>query len=90
MGAKTYVQVIARHDEDGTTRPLRIILGNGREYHIDDVRNVQRMGTRKIRWTDPDTTRYSIRVGGKLTDLYEEHHEESLEGANTRWFVIAE
>ena len=74
---KRYVAVTVRIDEDGRCRPLQILFDD-RCFHIDDVLDVQRRSSRKVGGCG---ICYKIRVGSKITFLYDE------EG---RWFVEAD
>ncbi len=72
---KQYVEVIATHHIDGSTRPQQIIFAAGPIYDIEEVLKVARAKTRTTREI---AKCYSIRVKGRETCLYED---------GGRWFV---
>lgn len=73
--AKTFVKVIAEHDEQGKTKPLALIWTNGRNYEIDRICDVRRAPSLRGGGLG---MRYTCRICGKEVWLFEE------EG---RWFV---
>ncbi len=72
---KTYVDVLAKFDADGTVTPLRIRWEDGRVYGIARVTDVSRVAS--IRGGGLGL-RYTIWVGGKQTYLWRD---------DDRWFV---
>ena len=72
---KTYVTVTAKIREDGSIRPLIIQLADGRQYEIDEIKNVCRAASRKAGGCG---MRYTIRIGSRDTYLFDE---------DGRWFV---
>ena len=72
---KVYVEVLLRVDEEGKKHPLCIIWDDGRKFIVDKVLDVRRACASKVGGT---AIRYTIRIGQKLTFLYED------EG---KWFV---
>ena len=61
-------------DEDGAVTP-RVIRMDGRAYPIDRVLDVRRASSLKV---GGDGIRYTVRVGGRSTYLFDE---------DPRWFV---
>ena len=74
---KQYVEVIARHGEDGSVLPLRITLPDGRRFTIDKVIDRRQASALKV---GGNGLRYQIRIGQSETFLYYE---------SPRWFVEA-
>ncbi len=72
---KQYVEVVATHRIDGSTRPQQIIFAAGPIYDVEEVLRVARAKTRATREI---AKCYSILVKGKETCLYED---------GDRWFV---
>lgn len=72
---KRYVEVIARHAEDGTVRPLSIVWEDGRSFEVERVLDVRRAASLKVGGTG---VRYVVRIRGRETYLFYE---------NPRWFV---
>ncbi len=72
---KQYVEVIATHHIDGSVRPQQIIFASGPIFDIEEVLGV---GSGKTKTTREIAKRYSIRVKGRETCLYED---------GGRWFV---
>lgn len=66
---KVYVTVVAEIDEDGNKRPLSIKWEDGRIYTVDKVTDVRRAVAVKVGGT---AIRYTIRVNGKTTYLFED------------------
>lgn len=74
---KQYVEVIARHDEEGLVSPLKIIWEDGRRFEIDAILDRRQAAALKV---GGNGIRYRVRIGVKETFLYYE---------NPRWFVEA-
>lgn len=74
---RQYVQVVARHDEDGLVLPLAIIWNDGRRFKIDRVLDRRPAASLKV---GGNGLRFCIRIGNTETYLYYE---------NPRWFVEA-
>ena len=74
---KVYVEVIIRVDEEGTNHPECITFEDGRKYFIDKISDVRRACAMSVGGT---AMRYTVRIGSKMTYLFEE------EG---KWFVEA-
>ncbi len=74
-GRKQYVEVLATHHIDGEVRPRRIVMADGHVYDIDDVKHVCRAATRR---TGEVALRYTVRIRGRETYLFED---------GGRWFV---
>lgn len=74
---KQYVEVVAKHDEDGAILPLRITLPDGRRFNIDAVLDRRQASALKV---GGNGLRYRIRIGQSETFLYYEC---------PRWFVEA-
>lgn len=72
---KRYVEVTARHDEDGKVTPLSITWVDGCVYEIDRVLDMRHAASLKVGGTG---LRYLVRIGSSETFLYYER---------TRWFV---
>ncbi len=72
---KVYVGVVAEIDEEGNKRPMSVKWEDGKVYGIDKVLEVKRAFAVKVGGT---AVRYTIKVGGKITFLFED------EG---KWFV---
>lgn len=74
---KQYVEVVARHDEEGIVCPLQIIWPDGRHFEVDAVLDRRQAAALKV---GGNGIRYRVRVGAKETFLYYE---------NPKWFVEA-
>lgn len=72
---KTYVDVIANIDEDGTIRPLSIAWRDGRTFVIDEVNEVARRASERVGGAG---IRYLVSINGRQKFLYFE---------KPRWFV---
>ena len=77
MARRVYVNVIARHDEQGGVRPLEVEWEDGRRFEVDRLLDVRRAAALKA---GGQGVRYTVRILGKETYLFED------EG---RWFVEA-
>ena len=77
MARRVYVNVIARHDEQGGVRPLEVEWEDGRRFEVDKLLYVRRAAALKA---GGQGVRYTVRILGKETYLFED------EG---RWFVEA-
>ena len=77
MARRVYVNVIARHDEQGKVRPLEVEWEDGRRFGVDKLLDVRRAAALKA---GGQGLRYTVRILGKETYLFED------EG---RWFVEA-
>lgn len=77
MARRVYVNVIARHDEQGRVRPLEVEWEDGRRFEVDKLLDVRRAAALKA---GGQGLRYTVRILGKETYLFED------EG---RWFVEA-
>ena len=77
MARRVYVNVIARHDEQGRVRPLEVEWEDGRRFEVDKLLDVRRAAALKA---GGQGLRYTVRILGKATYLFED------EG---RWFVEA-
>ena len=77
MARRVYVNVIARHDEQGRVRPLEVEWEDGRRFEVDRLLDVRRAAALKA---GGQGVRYTVRILGKETYLFED------EG---RWFVEA-
>ena len=77
MARRVYVNVIARHDEQGRVRPLEVEWEDGRRFGVDRLLDVRRAAALKA---GGQGLRYTVRILGKETYLFED------EG---RWFVEA-
>ena len=73
---KTYVQVTADFYPDGRLRPSKITWSDGKEYHIDQIRQIQRMDSQRVPGTG---ICYICMVWGKPCRLF---YEE-----NYKWFM---
>lgn len=69
------MEVIARHAEDGTVRPLAIVWEDGRRFEVERVLDVRRAASLKVGGTG---VRYLVRIQNRDTFLF---YEEP------RWFV---
>ncbi len=72
---KTYVDVVARIDEDGKVTPLSIRWRDGRVFEIDRVIDVIRRASTRVGGTG---LRYTVSVNGREKYLFFE---------DPRWFV---
>lgn len=72
---KEYVSILAQIHRDGSIQPLGILLENGRKYDIDEVKDKCRAASLKAGGCG---MRYTIRIGGRDTYLFDE---------GGRWFV---
>lgn len=72
---KVYVGVTVHYDEAGRVRPLCIEWEDGRVYEVDRVLDVRRAPSLKVGGIG---TRYTCRIQGKATFLFEEEN---------RWYV---
>ena len=77
MARRVYVNVIARHDEQGRVRPLEVEWEDGRRFEVDRLLDVRRAAALKA---GGQGLRYTVRILGRETYLFED------EG---RWFVEA-
>ena len=77
MARRVYVNVIARHDEQGRVRPLEVEWEDGRRFGVDRMLDVRRAAALKA---GGQGLRYTVRILGRETYLFED------EG---RWFVEA-
>ena len=77
MARRVYVNVIARHDEQGRVRPLEVEWEDGRRFEVDKLLDVRRAAALKA---GGQGMRYTVRILGRETYLFED------EG---RWFVEA-
>ena len=77
MARRVYVNVIARHDEQGKVRPLEVEWEDGRRFGVDKLLDVRRAAALKA---GGQGVRYTVRILGRETYLFED------EG---RWFVEA-
>ena len=77
MARRVYVNVIARHDEQGRVRPLEVEWEDGRRFGVDRLLDVRRAAALKA---GGQGLRYTVRILGRETYLFED------EG---RWFVEA-
>lgn len=77
MARRAYVRVVAEFAPEGGVRPLEIEWEDGRRYGVDRVLDVRRAAALKAGGVG---TRYTVRVCGHETYLFED------EG---RWFVEA-
>ena len=77
MARRVYVNVIARHDEQGKVRPLEVEWEDGRRFGVDKLLDVRRAAALKA---GGQGMRYTVRILGRETYLFED------EG---RWFVEA-
>ena len=77
MARRVYVNVIARHDEQGRVRPLEGEWEDGRRFEVDRLLDVRRAAALKA---GGQGLRYTVRILGRETYLFED------EG---RWFVEA-
>ena len=72
---KKYVEVTAAFLADGRLRPLYIKWDDGREFHIDKIKDIRRASS-----SVGDTgIRYTVLIWGKVCYLF---YEE-----NYKWFV---
>ena len=72
---KEYVSILARIHPDGSIQPLGILLEDGRNYDIDEVKDKCRAASLKAGGCG---IRYTIRIGARETYLFDE---------DGRWFV---
>lgn len=77
MFRKVYVTVTVRYDESGRARPLSILFEDGITYPIDRVLDIRPAASMKVGGCG---TRYTCRIAGRETFLFEEEH---------RWYVEA-
>lgn len=66
---KQFVRVVANHEIDGSIQFLRIILGDGRSFEVDDSRDPY-WGKSKPSGV---SLKYPVTIGGKKTELYEDN-----------------
>lgn len=74
---KVFVEVFVRHQKDGGKIPVLIVFEDGKRYEIDRVCERRRAAASKVGGTG---IRYTIRVNGRETFLYED---------DDLWFVEA-
>lgn len=72
---RTYVEVTARHLEDGSVLPLSVHWEDGTTYRIDRVLDRRRASSLKV---GGEGVRYVVRIHGRDTYLFYE---------NPSWFV---
>ena len=72
---KRYVKVIAIHEADGTTVPIRIYFG-GKQYRVQSLKHTALM---KDLYRGGKGTRYTINVNGQETFLYEDRERFYVE-----------
>ena len=76
---KVYVDVVVRHEKDGRTIPLAIIFEDGKRYEVDKLCDTRRASASKVGGTG---IRYTIRIQGKQTYLFEDDDKWFVEAAN--------
>ena len=81
---KTYVDVTLDVAKDGHMYPRVITWGNGRQYQIDQLLDVQPAFASQR--GGPDEL-YLVRIGDQECHLYFERNAETLAGNHGRWFV---
>ena len=74
---KQYVEVVAKHSEEGLVFPLQILWEDGRRFEIDAILDRRQAAALKV---GGNGIRYRVRIGKSETFLYYE---------NPRWFVEA-
>lgn len=74
---KKFVPVIVRFDEEGHCRPLVIEFDDSQCFRIDQILDVKRRACQEVGGVG---TRYTCRIQGKETYLWEE---------KGKWFVVA-
>lgn len=77
MSRKEYVEVIAKHDTDGRTRPISIKWIDGHIYEVDRLKQICRAASTKVGGCG---IRYTVVICGKETFLFQE---------DEKWFVEA-
>ena len=77
MARKVYVDCTVRVDKEGNKRPLSIVFEDQKEYIVDRLIQIKRCAARKVGGTG---IRYTVRIKGKETYLFEDEN---------RWFVEA-
>jgi len=73
--SKTFVKVMAEHDESGRVRPLALIWSDGRKYEVDRATDVRQALSLKGGGMG---TRYTCRIWSKEVYLFCD---------DGRWFV---
>ena len=73
---KKYVEVTAAFDANGSLRPLFIKWDDGREFHIDKIKDIRRTNSVAV---SGKGIRYTVLIWGKVCYLF---YEE-----NYKWFV---
>ncbi len=73
--AKQFIEVLAQHNPDGSTKPLSIKWVNGRVFSIDRILDVRKAAALKAGGLG---MRYTVRIMGKQVYLFDE------EG---KWFI---
>ena len=73
---KKYVEVTAAFDANGRLRPLFIKWDDGREFHIDKIKDIRRTNSVAVAGKG---IRYTVLIWGKVCYLF---YEE-----NYKWFV---
>lgn len=81
---KTYVQVNADVDPDGNIHPNHIIWRDGRRLEIDRVLDVQPRASLKAGGAG---LRFTVRILGKQTYLFQEDTPMADTLTRFRWFV---
>ena len=76
---KVFVDVVVRHEKDGKKVPLSITFEDGRKYTVDKLCDTRRAAASKVGGTG---IRYTIRIQGKETHLFEDEEKWFVEAAN--------
>lgn len=74
---KVFVDVLVRCERDGNKTPVEVIFEDGKRYEVDRLLGRRRAAATKVGGTG---IRYTIRVRGRETYLFEDED---------RWFVEA-
>ena len=76
---RVYVDVVVKHKKDGKIIPLTIIFEDGKKYEIDRLCDTRRAAASKVGGTG---IRYTIRIKGKQTYLFEDEGKWFVEAGN--------
>lgn len=80
---RRYVDVIARWRDDGRIDPLSVCWPDGRSFQIEEVLGAP--AANAFPQADACTLRYTVRIGGHVTQLFLER--DGARPGEARWFV---
>lgn len=81
LARRVYVKVVVEYDEAGGVRPLWIVWEDGRKFPVDRLLDVRRAAATKA---GGQGIRYTCRILGKETYLFEDDGRWFVEGKDDR------